>query len=300
MTVSIDICLATFNGTSFIHEFYSSLLRQSYSSWKLIIRDDGSTDETVKIIDDIALTDPRVEIIRDDFGNLGVINNFSRLLEYSKSQYIMLADQDDVWDEQKIEKSLSKLLRLEQASNPSTPCLVFTDLSVVDAALDVIHPSFFRQQNLTAAIPPSLPGLLIQNVAPGCTMIFNRALLQVATPIPDAAVMHDWWLILCAVLHGKVDVLDEATIAYRQHGNNQVGAGSFKLSGIRNRIKLAEAQAQALQERFRSDLGKENTQILAALSSLSSKPVIFRQIVAAKNGFRKVGWLRNTGFYILM
>ena len=158
---------------------------------------------------------------------------------------------------------------------------------------------------------PNFIQLLTQNVAPGCTMIVNRALLNIALPIPYEAVMHDWWLILVASLFGRIGYINEPTIAYRQHESNQVGANSLSLNAmlrdIRNsgasykrRLLQAQLQAGALIARYGEKMDKSDLAAASVYASLSTRPFLLRRIIAWRYGLRKNGFIRNAGFYLLM
>jgi len=308
METLVDICLATYNGERFLEEFYSSLAKQSHEEWLLSIRDDMSTDSTPSVTDKIAVCDSRIRLVDDNYGNLGVIRNFSTLLSCSTSKYVMLADQDDVWYPEKIAKSLAAIQELEQI-DPGyiRPALVFSDLHVVDANLNVIHTSFVQMQGLEKLRQPSFRQLLTQNVAPGCTIIVNRALLDLALPIPVEAAMHDWWLMQVASLFGVIGYIGEPTMAYRQHDSNQVGARSLNLSNmLRNcvdyklRLDKAQLQARTLIKRYSEKMPKADLETATAFAELSRRPPVLRQLTAWRHGLKKGGFMRNVGFYFLM
>ena len=135
----IDILMATYNGGKYISEQINSILNQTYKEWTLYIRDDGSKDNTVDIIDDYCKKYPgKIIRIKDDKLGLGAKLNFSELMKYSKSNYCMFADQDDVWLNTKIEDTMNKMIEAENIHGKETPILVHTDLKVVDGNLNII------------------------------------------------------------------------------------------------------------------------------------------------------------------
>ncbi|MCB8828915.1 glycosyltransferase, partial [Escherichia coli] len=83
-----------------------SIQKQTMQNWRLLVRDDGSTDNTIDILESFALTDKRILFLKDNKGNLGVVRSFEQLLYYSTANYIMFVDQDDVWLPNKIEHTL--------------------------------------------------------------------------------------------------------------------------------------------------------------------------------------------------
>ncbi len=231
----IDILLAAYNGEKYLQELLDSLKEQTYSDWKLIVIDDCSEDDTVNILNRFSReAGVQVELIRNRTRERSGKNNFIRLLRRSGSEYFMFCDQDDVWLPDKIEKTLKLMKKTECGNNGKRiiPALVHTDLQVVDEKLIPIRDSFFGYSGLRKDF--SLKYLLCQNTITGCTLMGNAALRRVfceKKPDPDMLNMHDEWLGLIAACFGRIAFLDEATILYRQHGNNTVGAadaGSLK------------------------------------------------------------------------
>ena len=226
------ILLATYNGAEFLAAFLESLQRQTVTDWRLLIRDDGSTDATCKILRRAASCDARISIVEDDGRRRGVTGNFGALLERAYAagaRYAFLADQDDVWMPDKLLVQLDLMHRVEAASAPGTPILVHSDLTVVDRRLQTLHPSHSQCMGLhrDRAADDPLRILLASNFVTGCTCLLNRPLLQAALPIPSCAVIHDWWIALCAAAMGQIRYLPDPTVLYRQHGSNVVGAQSL-------------------------------------------------------------------------
>lgn len=223
---TVVILLSTFNGAEYVAEQIESIRRQTMSDWMLLVRDDGSSDETVQIVGKLAETDRRIVLTEDGKGNLGPAGSFGLLLQSAAEAgacYVALADQDDVWRPDKLARELQLLRSREAEVGADTPILVHSDLTVVAEDLSVVHPSFLRFQGLERAAGAPLGRLLVQNFVTGCTVVVNRALLDVATPLPKVA-MHDWWLALCAAALGQLAYLPEPTVLYRQHGRNAAGA----------------------------------------------------------------------------
>ncbi|MDN3632438.1 glycosyltransferase family 2 protein [Vibrio lentus] len=225
MEKNVDVVLASYNGSSFIQEQIRSMIESDgfhrYVN-RLIVSDDNSTDNTVSLIN--SFNSEVVDLYSNEHDG-GVIGNFESALSKSKSDYIILSDQDDVWCHNKINVLLNGIKKTEV--NRETPALFFTDLKVVDENLNVINESFWNHQQINPELGLSLKGVLMQNVSPGCAMIINRALLLKALPFGGDILMHDWWLLLIANEFGNVGYSRDATFLYRQHGANVVGAGSM-------------------------------------------------------------------------
>ena len=113
----IDIVLATYNGEKYVGEQIESIINQTYKDWKLIIRDDGSKDKTAEVIEKYAAKDNRITIIKDGIGNLGFNGNFTKLLETSSQDYVMICDQDDVWIPEKIEIMFNEISKYSKIEN---------------------------------------------------------------------------------------------------------------------------------------------------------------------------------------
>ncbi|MFN2602605.1 MAG: glycosyltransferase family 2 protein [Gemmatimonadaceae bacterium] len=212
--------LSAYNGAHYIAEQIESIRTQSFTDWKLIVRDDGSTDNTVDIVDSLSKQDDRIGLVTDARGNIGPWASFGELLTIAHDRgadYVFLADQDDVWLPDKMKTQLSLLRSIE-----NEPGLIHSDLKIVDEDLRVIHRSFVEFQRSSYDANDPLRTLLIHNVVVGCTIGMNRALLDFALPIPGGA-WHDWWLALSAAATGTIMSTRDSTVLYRQHSHNVVG-----------------------------------------------------------------------------
>ena len=136
----VDILMATYNGAPYISQQIASILDQSHGQIRLIIRDDGSTDETVKILENVDQHHASKITLLPHDRRLGIKGNFSRLMEHATSKYIMFADQDDVWEKRKVAETLEIMKELEASGYSDRPLLVHTDLFVVDGNLNVLSP----------------------------------------------------------------------------------------------------------------------------------------------------------------
>ena len=224
---SIDILLATYNGQAYLREQIDSILAQSNQDWQLLIRDDGSNDNTVSIIKDyVAKYSDKILLIEDSENHLGASLNFSRLLENSTAEYIMFSDQDDVWLPRKVEATLN-LMKATEKAYPNKPILVHTDLRVVDSRLKIIAKSLWKYQGIPPEIGNNANRVVLQNCATGCTIMINSKAKEISLPVPKEAIMHDWWLAINAAKHGKIVYIPKQLVLYRQHSNNAVGAKKF-------------------------------------------------------------------------
>ena len=225
----IFIVLATCNGSAFLAEQLDSLLAQSETRWSLLIRDDHSVDGTPDIIRNYARMDSRIRVVKDDQGASGSpLVSFSLLLSAAHEQgaeFVFCCDQDDHWHPDKLALILDQFEKTGR--DPEVPCLIHHDLAVVDRNLKEINPSFVAMMGLSPADQANPQRLLSRNEVTGCSMACNRALLEIALPLPGDAIMHDWWLALCAGYFGKLSFMPQQLVKYRQHGENVIGAKSF-------------------------------------------------------------------------
>ena len=306
---TVAICMATYNGDQYIAQQIDSILKQSYENWILFIRDDGSSDDTQNIIRQYACKyGNKIMHITDPCLSGGSAKkNFASILSWVKQHYsfhyFMFADQDDVWLDFKVEKSMQLLMQNEVSSK--IPLLVHTELKVVDQDLCVLSDSFFEYRALNASVT-DLRHLLIQNNVTGCTMLWNKALNDLVDIEDDAVAMHDWWIALTASTFGKIIFLNKPTILYRQHANNVVGAtrvnsASFvirRLLGnnhVRRTLKIAVDQASAFQKYYAAQLDGENSHILEVFSDLYAHNKFVRVATVCRESFLKQGWVQIIG-----
>jgi rhamnosyltransferase len=220
------IVLSSYNGEQFITEQINSIRKQSFTDWTLLVRDDGSSDRTIPLVQALAEQDDRIRLLDDTQGRLGPAASFGVLLARARdlgAPYVALSDQDDVWLPTKLARELERLKDQEAVSGTTTPLLIHSDLAVVREDLTLLHRSFLEFQGLQHQAQLPLRTLLIQNFVTGSTVVLNRALLECAVPVPRV-IMHDWWLALCAAASGRLLYLPEATVLYRQHRDNAQGS----------------------------------------------------------------------------
>lgn len=271
----VDILLATYNGEKFLSEQIESLQKQSYRDWKLLVSDDCSSDRTVELVKKYAESDYRINVISENKKFGGPKNNFLHLLRNSKADYVLFCDQDDVWLPDKIQKTVEKLQKLDCASNP-IPNLVFTDMKVVDERLNVISPSFMKY-TATNQSRIKLQEVIAQPIGAGCTMGINRCLANMVnrTPFNAYMVMHDYWISLVAAAFGHIVFLNEATLLYRQHGSNSLGADNFSIikrllhpNSMTRHFYETVQQAKSFLDVYGSELSKKDYESLSRYSNL--------------------------------
>lgn len=236
---NIDILLATYNGARFLREQLDSLFTQTCQAFRIIARDDGSTDATPEILNEYAARYPGRIALVADAQRLGAWRNFAELMNHSSAPWVMFCDQDDVWLPRKIETELNLMTSLERSHGPDTPILVCTDLRVVDESLRTTIPSMWRNRKWWRT-GFRLGPLLVMPKVTGCTVMVNRRLLDLVLPLPQSErIWHDWWLALAAASFGVLHPCFEQTVLYRQHGTNMIGGEPhrFRVPNPFNRLR---------------------------------------------------------------
>lgn len=232
----ISILMAVYNGMKHLPEQLASLKAQTHTNWVLYIQDDLSTDDTAEYLQAEAEKDTRIKILANST-KLGAMKNFMTLLAQVDAQYYMFCDQDDVWLPTKIEKSIACIKAAEAEHGTDTPLIAHTDLTVVDANLQQIAPSFWEMSRIAPSLLTTFNEQAGHNLVTGCTMLFNSAARKVSLKYSDETLMHDAWILLCTLKNGgKVTALPEQTILYRQHGKNTLGAHDIRKNYISKRL----------------------------------------------------------------
>lgn len=261
----ISIALATYNGARFLPEFLDSILCQRQLPAELIVCDDASEDETVAILESFSqkASPIAVKIYRNPT-RLGVTQNFSRAISLCTSDFIALADQDDVWQ-------ADKLSQVSQALTDTGSAAVFSDADVVTENLIPLGYSMWQcicfnkhEQKLMVNGRP-LEVLLKHKVVTGATLGFQKSLCNAILPIPPEW-QHDAWIALVAAAVGGLYPINKPLISYRQHGGNVTG-GLRK--SFREEMRAAKnlnrhqwyreeiEQLHLLQERLQTKLGRD-------------------------------------------
>jgi rhamnosyltransferase len=228
------VLLSTFNGEKYLREQLDSLASQSFRSFQVLVRDDGSTDSTLEILNTYKETFEMV--ILDNCSHFGLFLSYSLLLKHARLfKYIALCDQDDIWSNDKLQKQISVL--------KSTDCL-----------LSVCNYSKFRQVRNHTRISRSELSLvqktylMIRNTLPGNCFVFKSNLLSDYNF--DLDVPHDWQISMIASNRGGIHRLGETLIFYRQHENNAIGTSPWigKPRKIVQKVKLVDNWRRQLVE----------------------------------------------------
>lgn len=234
--MKIQILMSTYNGEKYIGEQLDSIISQKGVDKTLLIRDDGSFDQTVEIIKDYQKRYPWISYYQGE--NIGVKYSFFDLIMKADkcADFISFSDQDDVWYPDKLRHAVRCLKSF--SAGEETPLLYCSSQTIVDEELEPISVTVSRD-----VYAPSFGNALVQNICTGCTAVINRSLLLlIRNNMPkhvDSIIMHDWWLYLSASCFGKVFFDRSSYLLYRQHSKNAFGA-------ITNRRRLLKYRLQQL------------------------------------------------------
>ncbi|AZD56205.1 glycosyltransferase [Pseudomonas chlororaphis subsp. aurantiaca] len=208
----VSVCIATYNGADFIREQLDSILMQIPQDSEVLIGDDGSTDETIRIIEEV--NDSRIEVIKNP-SNLGYIRNFESLISKAKGDYIFLSDQDDIWPADRVERMISSM----EASN--SLLVVGAMEAFVD---DVNSRSFFCGFDQTRDASPfkNILDMFAGRSVPyyGCSMLLSKRIKPYLIPFYSSVISHDIWIAFVANRRCSVSHLKDPVTLRRIHGNN--------------------------------------------------------------------------------
>lgn len=202
----ISVCIAVYNGERYIGEQLLSILPQLGEDDEVVVSDDGSTDKTLDIIRGIG--DKRIRIVGKPLHHEGdntPTANFENALHYAKGEYIMLADQDDVWTNDKVAVMMKALERCD--------CVV-SDAAVTDRDLHITWQSFYQMMKVKDG---RLYNLLIHNGYTGCCMAFRRCVVEKALPFPKGIPMHDIWIGNVAAFFFRTEFIADRLLYFRRH-----------------------------------------------------------------------------------
>lgn len=231
--MTVSILLACYNGEKYLCEQLDSILNQDFQNFVLYISDDGSSDNTGKILSEYSERDQRIKIFPKHEPNKSACKHFLYMLEKVESNLFLFSDQDDVWTMNHVSKLVNYYENLSE-KRKKNPILIHSDLSVVDQNLCPISESFFEYA-LLEKYPIHKHSYFLENNVTGGVMLVNSALKKyifrnkkfLAENL-DKIPMHDHFFALIANYFGSVFFVDEKLEYYRQHSNNVVGAKNVK------------------------------------------------------------------------
>ncbi|QZO96642.1 glycosyltransferase family 2 protein [Riemerella anatipestifer] len=215
--MKIDVIIPTYNGSEHIAQQIESILQQPYENITIHLRDDGSKDDTVNIIKSFSNKYPNVILYQDLNNNLGLVKNVEYLLTKCSGDLIFLADQDDVWYEDKIKTFLSYYKPTD------TPTLLHSNCMVTDG--DLNERGLFLDDN--PASNKRIENSYFHYFVQGASSMINKSLKNKILPFPNNIYIHDRYIHFMAELFGERVYIPQPTIWYRQHGANLIGSNTF-------------------------------------------------------------------------
>lgn len=225
--IRVSVCMATYNGKKYIRNQLDTIIDNLTYDDELIISDDGSTDGTLDILQEYEREYKQVVVLKGP--GKGVIKNFENALSNSSGKIIFLADQDDEWNQRKVEIVLNQFIK-------NNIMVVVHDAIIVDGEDNEISVSLFKKRN-------SRPGLIknfVKNSYVGCCMAFRREILAYSLPFPQNIEMHDWWIGLISDCRKSSVFIEDKLIRYRRHENNVSSMKHNKVSRmLKTRIVFA-------------------------------------------------------------
>lgn len=274
----ILVLMSTYNGEQYLEKQIDSVFSQKNVELKLCIRDDGSTDMTIPIIEAFIINNPNVNFYTGE--NLKPAKSFMWLVhncDIEESEYFAFCDQDDVWIDNKLEVAINRLKVVDDK-----PALYYCATKNVDKNLKKIDILFTNPKHTSSLMDSIATGSLI----PGCTMVFNRKLMILLRKHkPEHLTMHDTWThLVCLSCGGIVFADNNPHILYRQHEGNFLGSKQKSIIERFNRLlNLKTSYSEMICEIFSNYyifLSKESKIILASYvdysSNIKKKLVIFR------------------------
>lgn len=306
MKDQVHIVMATYNGKKYVREQIDSLLKQSYKSITIEVCDDGSTDGTPAIIKEYIAKDPRISLHVNKH-NCGYVTNFLEGIKRCQAPYVMFCDQDDIWLEDKVERTLLAMKETEKEM-PDKPVLVFTDAMCFDSVTDKSLGLFHETSHLDVK-KVDTAHLFMENKCIGCTMMMNRAVLPYLHQLPQEIRIHDWWIALICSHFGAIRYVPQATLRYRQHEGNQIGGSSYggylkkRLAHIREQrqaLVLTYRQGAAFLRLFGEQMSKQQRMVAEHFADMEQAGFFRRRCLIMRYGFKKSGWVRNFGLFLLV
>jgi glycosyltransferase involved in cell wall biosynthesis len=229
---SVAVVVATYNGAAYLLAQLESIAQQTHTPVQIIIVDDASSDDTVRIAHAFAAQHPEVMVVQNET-RLGYIKNFEKGMLLATANYVALSDQDDIWVPHKLEKLLA---------NIGGQMLAYSDSELIDANGHLLHQKMSSIKNQLAYHTPIM--YAIGAWAPGHAMLFKKELIDKAVPFP-ALVTHDFWLGFVATCYSKVVYVNEPLVHYRQHTQNAIGADTTKNKMASLTLAQKKQQARA-------------------------------------------------------
>ena len=289
----IGVIMATYNGDKYLYDQIKSIVSQKIDDLTIFIHDDKSTDTTLNVIKKCKeeFKSIKIVLILGEKAN-GSKNNFMYIMKYVSNfniDYFFFADQDDVWLPDKANIMLNRMYTIEDRNRP---CVIFSDMKVVDENLKILSSSFFDY--IGADYTRTKPNqLIMQSFIAGCSMLINKKALDMSNLYSNInnIFMHDWWICLVASYIGIIDCVNEPLVLYRQHSNNVIGATPLKVRDLIQHLFETFFGNHASEIKERIARSRKFATELKKLPGLSEKQRIFLEEFSRleeRNKFRRI------------
>jgi glycosyltransferase involved in cell wall biosynthesis len=299
--MKISIALCTFNGERYLDEQLASIAAQTRLPDEMVICDDGSTDNTLSIVELFAKKAAFAVRIVQNKQNLGVIANFQQAVGLCHGELTALADQDDVWLPDKLANAEQVIL----SSHQPEKILYCTRLIYVGQTLKTLGFSPIPDHT-------DFSNAVVENSATGCSVVFSNDIKKKFLQARSVdMVMHDWWLYLVATAFGNVIYDLRPSVLYRQHVSNVAGWQPRskklwrRLNSLRQRLKTGSSGMDSLNQAARfieayEDLSFDKVALVNSLIKLRQQNIIKRLLYALKPDVARNNALENIGLRIML
>jgi len=298
--LSVGIILCTFNGARYLNEQLSSITNQKYKNWRLFVSDDGSTDQTLELLHTFRDHYGFNKVVIFEGSKQGSTRNFLSLvnLVHEQCEYFAFCDQDDIWHEDKLSRATTILDNVIH----NRPILYCSSTIYISKFGDYLQGSYVFKK------PPSFKNALVQSIAGGNTMVFNKAAASILakTPVTINLEAHDWWAyILIMGCDGQVYYDPNPTVNYRQHSAALVGENRSLRAKLIRIKKLLDGRFQGWNDKnikalecLVGQLSPENLVTIAWFQKLRSKFLLIRVYAFFRSGIRRQTVIGNMALFI--
>lgn len=310
MNQRIEVLLATYNGAEYLDDFLASLLSQTCSEFMLRVRDDGSKDTTLSILTKWQEKfNGRMHIVDSTKATGSAKGNFSELMTYAEADYILFADQDDVWSRDHVDVIVKLLEDAEREKGREHAICAFTDVTPVDANLNPKADSYFSFKGIDPSICKKTSQSIVCPPNLGCASGINRYLLNLAVPVPvDRVTGHDWWALLLASAVGHCVWSTKKTVQYRIHSGNSSAPkqssvrvylqAANKGAKVKRGMMLRREQANAVYDRLTGIADEEQLRAFQRFDEVMGGNFLQRRLGLASGRFLYPDMTRNIGMLL--
>lgn len=281
--IKVQVVMSSYNGEKYIKEQLDSILIQKNIKVELLIRDDGSTDRTIEILQEYERKWDSIQVIYGK--HIGVIESFFTLIEQvsMEQEYIAFSDQDDIWLPEKLIRAIQKI-KLGQ------PIVYCSAKQLVNAKLQPL-PSGISYKT----VKTEFGNALVENMCTGCTCVINKEMMQLLKgKKPQFTIMHDFWIYLVGTCFGTVIYDKKSYILYRQHESNTLGVASSLLENYKRRIKnfrknrgKLTKQAEELLRIYEELMTEKNKNLLGQFIQSKQKISLRKKLLVEGSIFRQ-------------